>query len=223
MFCNKCGKQLEVGSNFCPACGNSLDKKKTSPLLITIIVIMAVLIVGLSAFILVDKLAIEDNVETTNETTKQITDEKENETVNQDANKKDARVENAISALKKEWEKIYSKEDYTDKHLEIIHTRVLTPCEPMDDPYGQIASMLEGKEIAYVVEFELLTNYLNSSPYYDDSGVCDWVIVFKDGSTLVTNNYLRIYASRVYSYDVSGLIANIEDFGSEYNQVFKLK
>jgi phage shock protein C len=25
MFCNKCGKQVEPGSRFCPSCGNSLS------------------------------------------------------------------------------------------------------------------------------------------------------------------------------------------------------
>lgn len=138
----------------------------------------------------------------------------------------DLRVMSAIDSLKESWKEIYKKYEFNsdskveDKHLQIIHTNVINMKEDIELDDQSWEERFES--IDYIVEFELLTNYFNSSPYYYNVHTNDCVVVYRDGRTEVTNSMLKKYSATTYLHDYSPMIESIEDLGSEYNQVIKL-
>ena len=125
----------------------------------------------------------------------------------------DGIVKDAIGALKTEWKDIYSKYD-TDGHFEIKNTRVI---EIKDNDISIF------KDVKYVVEFILYTDYYGAAPYYYDIGTSDVVIIYKDGKIEVTGDIFNRYSKSVYSYDYTDIIENIADCGAKYNLVEKIK
>lgn len=125
-------------------------------------------------------------------------------------------INDAIEELKSEWERIYddSVAD-TDGYFEIKNTRLI---EIGNNDTEEL------KDIDYLVEFVLYTDYLGSAPYYSSVGLSDTVIVYKDGTmTVPSKNSLRAYSQRHYSYDYSDIIKDIFDYGSKYNCTEYLK
>lgn len=80
------------------------------------------------------------------------------------------------------------------------------------------------KDIDYIVEFVLFTDYFGSAPYYSSIGISDTVVVYSDGTMEVPNmNLLTAYRSRYYSTDFSDIIKKVYDCKDKYNCVEYLK
>ena len=133
-------------------------------------------------------------------------------------NQYDARVQSAIEALKLEWVEKYAQYIDADVHLEIKNTRIVF----IKDDAHEVHEMFEN--VDYIVEFVLFSDLFGNPQYFFQWTTNDTVVFLKDGSAEVAHtNYLRIYVSRVFSYDFSGIIDSVEDLGAVYNQVFLLK
>ncbi len=126
-------------------------------------------------------------------------------------------VQKGIDALTAKWEELYSDGLYEgDKHLEIRNTRVVQV-----NPDTAVA---EFQDVDYIVEFILFTDYFGSGPYYENVGVYDSVMVYKDGTVLVeARNPLSVYRGINYITDFSDIIESISDYGDAYNQTIQLQ
>ena len=123
--------------------------------------------------------------------------------------KTDRVASKAVKELEDRWEEIYDKSpDLSDKHFEIKNTRVITIKDNDTEQF---------KDIEYVVEFVLFTNYFGTAPYYSDAGLYNNVIVYKDGTMEVTNNYFKRYREVTFNSDFSDIIESIDDLDDKYN------
>ena len=130
---------------------------------------------------------------------------------------KDKRVLNAIDTLKEYWAEEYSKDLYKenncDGYFEIINTRLIEIKENNTAMF---------KDVDYIVEFELFTDYFCNGLYYENVSMYDTVIVYKDGTTKVDSDYITRYRSTTFSNDFSAFIESVENYGDKYNCVEKL-
>ena len=123
--------------------------------------------------------------------------------------KTDRVASKAVKELEDWWEEIYDESpDLSDRYFEIKNTRVITIKDNSKEEF---------KDIEYVVEFVLFTNYFGTAPYYSDAGLYNNVIVYKDGSMKVTNNYLKRYREVTFNSDFSDIIESIDDLEDKYN------
>lgn len=120
-------------------------------------------------------------------------------------------IDKAERDLSLKWKQLYRDSPVeTDGHFEIKNTRVLFIKDDTD--------VEEFQDIAYIVEFDLYTDYMGSAPYYMNVGVYDSVSVLKDGTTVVNQlRPIQQYRSITYSYDFSNIIESITDYGDQYN------
>ena len=134
----------------------------------------------------------------------------------------DKRVTSAIEVLKDHWKKQYKQYDFEDKYLEIINTRIINLKDNIDsEKTFEKGDLFEN--IDYIVEFDLISNYYNTSPYHFNSYADNYVVVYKDGTAKVQTNLFNAYRSMTYSTDFSPIIESIEDFGGKYDQVLMSK
>ena len=137
-------------------------------------------------------------------------------------NGNDKRVLNAINVLEKHWEKEYERRDIEDKYLEIINTRIINikgKINP-EEIYGK-GDLFEG--IDYIVEFDLMSNYTDTTPYYFNVCTDNWVVVHKDGTKEVSKNLLNMYRATTYSSDFTPIIESIEELRGEYDQILEME
>lgn len=125
----------------------------------------------------------------------------------------DSVIKEAIDALKDEWKNQY-EEHCGDGYFEIKNTRVI---EIKDNDISVF------KDVKYIVEFILFTDYYGSAPYYSEAVVSNVAVIYKNGNTEITGDLFRRYSSATYSYDYSNIIKNIVDCGSKYNVKETLK
>ena len=79
------------------------------------------------------------------------------------------------------------------------------------------------EKIDYIVEFELLSNVWNSSPYYVNRSTNSTVIVYLDGTKEISKyNPFNVYFSTNYTSDFSDIIESVEDYHGEYDQILDL-
>lgn len=125
-------------------------------------------------------------------------------------------VTEATEQLKKYWKQEYqdTKHNNTDGYFEIKNTRVITIKENEIELF---------KDVAYIIEYELYTDYMGSAPYYENCGVNNNVVVYKNGTMDVASNLIRLYRSKTYQTDYSGFIEAIDDYHGQYNCTEKLK
>jgi len=140
----------------------------------------------------------------------------------ENANKSDKRVLNAINVLEEHWDKVYEQNDIENKYLEIINTRIINIKSNInsEEVYGKEDIF---NNIDYIVEFELISNYYNTEPYFCNAYVNNWVVVYKDGTSEVSRNLFNIYRATTYSTDFSPIIESIEDFHGDYDQALEFK
>lgn len=123
-------------------------------------------------------------------------------------------VSKAVSVLENHWEDLYEDSKVeTDGHFEIKNTRVVNIKENNTEEF---------KNIDYIVEFILYTDYLGSAPYYENVGIDDTVVVYKDGTMEVQRNLINRYRNKYYSNDYD-FIKSIDDYGDKYNCIEDLK
>ena len=129
---------------------------------------------------------------------------------------KDVTITRAVDALKASWSEYYRDSAVeNDGYLQIANTRRIVFKEN---------TVKDMKNIAYVVEFLLYTDYYGSAPYYvQTTGIMDTVIVYKDGTLEVGSNPLKAYSSQYYSWDFSAFVESVENLGNQYNITEKLK
>ena len=132
----------------------------------------------------------------------------------------DAVICRAMDVLVDSWSEIYEKTpDITDRYLEIKNTRVI---KIKENPNEKFAEIFGDKEIDYIVEFILYSNYFDSAPYYSNIGREDCVVFFSDGEIDMIQNPLNRYRNTTYNSDFSDIIESIADLGPAYNHVFHL-
>ena len=132
----------------------------------------------------------------------------------------DKRVSDAIETISEFWGNHYDEYEFEDKYLKIINTRIINIKNNISEDVHR-GDMFE--DIDYIVEFELLSNYYNTAPYYVNIGINNCVTVHKDGTVDIQKSPLDLYRSRTFSTDFSPIIESIEDFESQYNQVIKFE
>lgn len=120
-------------------------------------------------------------------------------------------AEAAIELLKLEWKDIYSSDFLeSDCYFEIKNTRVIEINETNDKIL---------KNVDYIVEFVLYTDYFGSAPYYCSTGLSDSVVVYDDGTMEVSrSNVLQIYRTAYYA-NLSDVVKTVYDLGDMYNCV----
>ena len=220
MFCNKCGNELEKDARFCSLCGNEVECevvdtttgepqkessiKKTNLRTKILLIIMVVVIVVMGSFIAIHFLGNHDK-----------------QTYTDIGEVEDKDVDHAIAALTLQWESLYKDGKAGNGYLEIAHTRVVKINPLANDTF--FSKLDRGSEIEYIVEFVLYSDYFGSAPYYHNTNTCDTVIIYKDGTTSVTNNVLYRYSCYTYSYDYSNLVVDIVDYGALFNKTINIK
>lgn len=124
-------------------------------------------------------------------------------------------VTEATVQLMEYWKQFYKESDVeTDGYFEIKNTRVITIKE------NEIALF---KDVTYIIEYELYTDYMGSAPYYENCGANNNVVVYKNGTMDVASNLIRMYRNRTYQTDYSDFIETIDDYHGQYNCIEKLK
>ena len=215
MFCTKCGNEISNNSLFCQYCGNKIgitqtnDKhknhtKRSSTLGLKIIAIgLSLVIMIMGSYIVIDKIKGKNNLNNITNIS----------TVN------DKKIDKAISVLSSFWKDFYEDNEIDDKHLQILHTRIIKIDPSKEDFFNDIEN---GKSINYIVEFMLLSNYFDSSPYYFNVYTNDTVVIYSNGKTEVTINPIQLYRTRTYSNDFSSFVIDIRDYGSAFNKIINL-
>jgi len=141
---------------------------------------------------------------------------KKNEDVINGESVKDELIEDAIKELKSEWEDIYDKMKLeTDRYFEIKNTRVIKIKK---------TDIEEFKDVKYIIEFVLYTDYFGSAPYHSNYRVSNSVIVYNNGDMKVPKkDLLEDYSIKNYIWDYSNIIDNVKDYDDKYNCVENLK
>lgn len=119
-------------------------------------------------------------------------------------------IDKALSIVNKEWKSAYSKnadKNQTDKTVEIINARIIHIKEN---------GIKEFKDVDAVVEFDVLSDYYGSAPYYSNIHLYDTVVFYKDGSTK-TMDIFKAYTQSCYVTDYSDVIENVVECGEAYN------
>ena len=129
----------------------------------------------------------------------------------------DKRVLDAIEIISGCWNENYtnSKLNIEDKYLEITNTKIVN-IKPND------ISLF--KNIDYIVEFSLESNFYNSAPYYSNIGSRDsFVAVYTDGNCEVLGtNPFHSYIRQNGPTDFEDIIESIDNYHGEYDQVLEL-
>ena len=125
-------------------------------------------------------------------------------------------VTEATEQLKEYWTQEYknAEMDNTDGYFEIKNTRVITIKENEIELFC---------DVAYIINFELYTDYFGSAPYYENAGIYDDVVVYKNGTMDVVSNLIRQYRNKTFQTDYSSFIKTIDDYHGQYNCIEKLK
>ena len=119
-------------------------------------------------------------------------------------------VTRAIDEIDTYWTQLYPSLTPNDGHLEIVHTRKITV-------RNHTGTKLE--DIAYIVEFQLITDYYGTAPNYVNTGMNSHVLFYKDGTTEVVSNYLVHYLSSTADFESIKNYVIIENLGDRYNRV----
>ena len=124
---------------------------------------------------------------------------------------KDRDILTAINHLSETWQDFFTAYNRTG-YLEIKNTRKITIKHSNTTSYF--------RDIDYIIEFLIYTNYLGTAPYYSYPRIYDTVVIYSNGSMeVVENNPIFAYTSSTFSTDYSDFIYSIVDCGSLYNAV----
>ncbi len=62
-----------------------------------------------------------------------------------------------------------------------------------------------------VIDFVILSDYFGTAPYYCDAGIDNCVVVYRDGTMVVSRQSLfNQYRARTYSNDFSAIIEKVD-------------
>lgn len=128
----------------------------------------------------------------------------------------------AIDALKEYWKQMYQSFGYGDGYLEIRSARVFYIADSILPEDDKTAHELFDDMVCFV-EFMLLSDYMQTAPYYMNTGVYDCVALHRDGSyEVMKQNPLNRYRAKTYQTDFTGFIRSVSDRGSEFNAIYHL-
>ena len=135
----------------------------------------------------------------------------------------DETVVAAVETLEKYWIEFYKQEQYEgeDGYFEIKNTRKIEIKDTVTGADADVAAEMFG-DVDYIVEFVLYTEYYPQS-YVSQAPLSDRVIVYDDGRMEVGRDLFKDYSARVYSFDYSGIVESVEDYGDKYNCKKNLK
>ena len=118
-------------------------------------------------------------------------------------------IKQAIEEVKHTWQHTYSYlNNENDGHFEIKNTRVITIKE---------SDIKQFKDVSYVIEFEIYSDYFATAPYYYSLDKHDQVIVYKDGKMEVPTKDVFKNSTMQNKENISKVIESIDDYGDKYN------
>lgn len=130
-------------------------------------------------------------------------------------------IKTAIEMIEESWRDTYESMPATEsierEHIiEILHTRVINIKDNDVERF---------ENIDFVVEFVLYTDFYGSSPYYVTVPTRPSAVIFyKDGTKEVCEgNIITSYIATTGDYTLAEILESVEDYGTEYNQVIKMK
>ncbi len=125
-------------------------------------------------------------------------------------------VTEATEQLKSHWKEYCEDPDSNmDGYFEIKNVRVITI---KDNEIEQF----DLKDAAYIIEYELYTDYMGSAPYYENCGIDNNVVVYKNGTMEVSSNVIQMYRGQTYQTDFSDFMEAIDDCHDQYNCIENL-
>lgn len=124
-------------------------------------------------------------------------------------------ITEATAQLMEYWKQSYKESNVeADGYFEIKNARVITIKENEIELF---------KDVAYIIEYELYSDYMGSAPYYENCGINNNIVVYKNGTMDVASNLIRVYRNNTYQTDYSNFIEAIDDYHGQYNCTEKLK
>ena len=130
--------------------------------------------------------------------------------------KYDGLMNSAISVLKKGWEDLYNERPLENREnkIKIVNSRIV---KIKDD-----TNINEFKNIDKIIEFDIYSDYVgNQGIYLYNSGLCNNVIIYKDGTMEVGRGVIIRYGSSRYDYSFP-FISEVVELGSAYNKTITL-
>lgn len=129
----------------------------------------------------------------------------------------DAAMVAAVETLEAYWTELYTQEQYEgeDGYFEIKNTRKIQIKDTITGADAELAAETFGN-VDYIVEFVVYAEYYPQA-YVSQAPLSDRVIVYDDGRMEVGRDLFKDYSTRVYSFDYSGIIESVEDYGDKYN------
>jgi len=120
----------------------------------------------------------------------------------------DVTVKKAIDLVVAAWGEEYENHPVeTSKQIQIKNTRLVVFREN---------SQQQLQDILYVVEFVIFTDYYGTAPYCVQVNRHNNVLVYRDGTMEVTENFLQSYFARTYKYPTE-YMEEIIDLEDAYN------
>ena len=134
----------------------------------------------------------------------------------------------AMAEIKEIWANEKFMDD-SDGYFQNVHTRVIYLYTESDDP--AISENLkkhftndEGSPMTAIVECTLYTDYFSTAPYYVNVMLANCVAFYQDGTMEVcSKSPIEMYRARTFAMEFDGIIREIKDMGSQYNEVCYLK
>lgn len=120
-------------------------------------------------------------------------------------------IDKAAELVAGKWKGVYDESPFLvgdDRHLEIKNTRIV---------HIKDTGMEELKDVDYVIDFLLFTNYTGTAPYYTAADFYNTVTVYKDGTMDCDFDVFATYTGE-YGNDFKNLIESVEDYGDEFNR-----
>lgn len=123
-------------------------------------------------------------------------------------------IEDARGTIEDYWRNLYEEDDIGNGYFEIKNTRVI---------YIKENDIEQFKDVKYIIEFDIYTDYFGTAPYYSNVHMYNNVAVNKDGSMSVCSRLIEMYRNTTFDTDYSAFIDEIIDYKSEYNCIKDLE
>lgn len=126
-------------------------------------------------------------------------------------------VDVAINTLKKAWNERYDSREKEfeniERYVEIKNTRIV---HIKDNAKGEFI------DVDCIVEFMLLTNEYNTTPYYVDSSLLRFVVIKKDGTAETQHINPLMMEIRSNGPEISHMVEYVTELDDAFNQVLDL-
>ena len=176
--------------------------KKTKIILLSVIAVMSVVIIALSAMIILDKVSSAGGT-------------------GKGGGDYDEIVETATDKMYDKW-----KEEMDNfSSIEIYHTRVIEiKPEHNNELFLRGLNAVCGRtDLKYIVEFDVYSDYYMSDPYYYEMDNYSCVLIFEDGAAqVVEKDLFSLLGRSYYNFNWSDVVKKVTDLGDTYNKTLKV-